>query len=197
MIRGTWKPRDNSKGQESKTAERERENMEVDSDNEDEGEDAEQEDDGDEDEDGEDFDEQEGGEETPKARYNNGSNARSPAVSPKPPSPRQSSVRPSSLAYGGVDDLAQSMSSLSLVPPAIRFGRGGKSGGFMHPELHNPQVLRGNFGPRGRGRGRIAAHVHPHTGHGRGGGHPRAFPRGTVRGGVVHVPGGFKGRDGE
>ncbi|KAF8141409.1 hypothetical protein EV363DRAFT_1139417, partial [Boletus edulis] len=72
---------------------------------------------------------------------------------------------------GGVDELARSMSSLSLVPPAIRFGRGGKSGGFMHPELHNPQVLRGNFGPRGRGRGRIAANVHPHTGHGRGGGH--------------------------
>lgn len=28
--------------------------------------------------------------------------------------------------------LAHSMTSLSLVPPAIRFGRGGKAGGFGH-----------------------------------------------------------------
>jgi hypothetical protein len=189
MIRGTWKPRDNNKAQDNKIKdkEKEKENMEVDSDSdgEDEGEDVEEEE---EDEDG---DEKEGGEETPKARYNDGTNARSPAVSPKPLSPRQSSVRQAS--YGGVDDLTQSMSSLSLVPPSIRFGRGGKSGGFMHPELHNPQVLRGNFGPRGRGRGRIAANVYPHTGRGRGG-HPRGSPRGVARGGVIHVPGGARGR---
>lgn len=198
MIRGTWKPRDSDKGQEAKAKEKERESMEVDSDSdgedEDEGEDGEEEEEEEQDEDGEDLDEDKGGEQTPKARYNDGSNARSPAVSPKPPSPRQSSVRPSSLAYGGVDDLAQSMSSLSLVPPAIRFGRGGKSGGFMHPELHNPQVWRGNFGPRGRGRARIAASVHPHTGHGRGGEHPRGF-RGTGRGGDIQ--GGSKGRGNE
>ena len=189
MIRGTWKPRDDGKGQGTKT--KEKENMEVDADSDSEEEDAEEEEE-DEDGDGEDL-EEEGGKETPKARYNNGSNARSPAVSPKPPSPRQSSVRPSSLSHGGVDDLAQSMSSLSLVPPAIRFGRGGKGGGFMHPELHNPQVSRGNFGPRGRGRARIAANVHPHTGHARGGGHSRGHgfpPRGTARD-VVHV---VKGR---
>jgi hypothetical protein len=196
MIRGTWKPRDNDKGQETKT--KEEENMEVGSDSDSEEEDAEEEEDEDEDGDGEDRDEEEGGKETPKARYNDGNNARSPAVSPKPPSPRQSSVRPSSSSYGGVDDLAQSMSSLSLVPPAIRFGRGGKGGGFMHPELHNPQVTRGNFGPRGRGRARIAANVHPHTEHARRGGHPRGFPpRGTARGGVIHLQGGVKGRDGE
>ncbi|KAF8448806.1 hypothetical protein L210DRAFT_3640441 [Boletus edulis BED1] len=188
MIRGTWKPRDIKLGQETKITGKE--NMEVDLDGEEE-EDAEVEDEGE----GDDVDEEEGGEETPKARYIDGSNARSPAVSPKPPSPRQSSVRPSSLSYGGVDELARSMSSLSLVPPAIRFGRGGKSGGFMHPELHNPQVLRGNFGPRGRGRGRIAANVHPHTGHGRGGGHSRGLARGTARIGVAHVQGGIKGRD--
>ncbi|KAG6381785.1 hypothetical protein JVT61DRAFT_392 [Boletus reticuloceps] len=190
MIRGTWKPRDIKQGQETKITGKE--NMEVDLDGEEEEEDAEGEDEGEENGEGDDLDEEEGGEATPKARYNNGSNARSPAVSPKPPSPRQSSVRPSSLSYGGVDELARSMSSLSLVPPAIRFGRGGKSGGFMHPELHNPQVLRGNFGPRGRGRGRIAANVHPHTGHGRGGGHLRGFPRGTAR---IDVQGGIKGRD--
>lgn len=193
MIRGTWKPRDDSKGHDHKTEEKE--NMEVDSDSEEE------------DEDGEDFDEGEEGEETPKARHNDGSNARSPAVSPKPSSPRQSNVRSSSLSYGQVDDLAQSMSSLSLVPPAIRFGRGGKGGGFMHPELHNPQVVRGNFGPRGRGRARIATNVHPHTGHAREGGilsdapakrggYTRGGfpPRGTTRGGVNHFQGGAKGR---
>lgn len=186
MIRGTWKPRDNDNEHETKTAEKE--NMEVDSDS-----DSEEEE-----EEGEEGDlDEAGGEETPKARYNDGSNTRSPAVSPKPPSPRQSSARASSLSHGRVDDLAQSLSSLSLVPPAIRFGRGGKSGGFMHPELHNPHVLRGNFGPRGRGRARIAANVQSHTGHARGGGiatdtlakrggHTRGFPpRGATRGGVV------------
>ncbi len=32
-----------------------------------------------------------------------------------------------------LDALADSMTSLSLVPDAIRFGRGGKGGGFPHP----------------------------------------------------------------
>ncbi|KAL0953990.1 hypothetical protein HGRIS_005148 [Hohenbuehelia grisea] len=40
----------------------------------------------------------------------------------------------------GIDSLADTMSSLSLVPPSIRFGRGGKRGGFQHqyqhPHLH-------------------------------------------------------------
>jgi len=157
MIRGTWKPRDNSKGNEAETEEKG--NMEVDSDSGSEG--GEEEEDGD----GDDLDEVGGGEETPKARYNDGSNTRSPAVSPRPTSPRHLSVRASSLSHGQVDDLAQSMSSLSLVPPSIRFGRGGKGGGFIHPELHNPQVIKGTFGPRGRGRGRIAMNVHPHAGH--------------------------------
>lgn len=200
MIRGTWKPRDSNAGQENNTEEKE--NMEVDSDSENEEEDEEEEEEEDEDE--EDLDEGDAGEETPKARYNDGSNSRSPAASPKPPSPRQSSARPSSLPYARVDDLVQSMSSISLVPPAIRFGRGGKSGGFMHPELHNPQVSRGNFGPRGRGRARIAANVHPHTVHARGGivsdapakrgGYTRGHHhRGTARG----EAGGVKGRGNE
>jgi hypothetical protein len=199
MIRGAWKPRDNNKEQEIKMEEKE--GMEVDSDSdeeEDEEEQGEEDEEGDEDE--VELDEGEEGEATPKARFIDGSTARSPADSPKPPSPRQTNVRASSLSHGRVDDLAQSMSALSLVPPAIRFGRGGKSGGFMHPELHNPQVLRGSFGPRGRGRARIAAHVSPHTGHTRGGettapaklgGNPRGFlARGNARGGPVHVQNG-------
>ena len=189
MIRGTWKPRDSSKGNETETEERGK--MEVDS-----GSNSEEDEDGD----SEDLDEAEGGEETPKARHNDGSSARSPAVSPQPSSPRHLSARASSLSHGRVDDLAQSMSSLSLVPPSIRFGRGGKGGGFMHPELHNPQVLRGNFGPRGRGRARIAVNVHPHTGHAGGGGITsdasvkrggyttgNFSPRGITRGGIIHV----------
>lgn len=206
MIRGTWKPRDNSKEPENKTEGKEI--MDVDSDSDSEEDEGEVEDEEDE-EDGEDLDEAEEGGETPKARFNDGTNARSPAESPKPPSPRQSNVRQPSTSYGRVDDLAQSMSSLSLVPPAIRFGRGGKGGGFIHPEQHNPHVLRGNFGPRGRGRARIAPNVHAHTGHARGGriapdapakrgGRTRGFaPRGTPRGEVFHVKRGDKGRDGE
>ncbi|KAI6023341.1 hypothetical protein EDC04DRAFT_2869606 [Pisolithus marmoratus] len=97
-----------------------------------------------------------------------------------PKSPRESVVQQSSAE---VEKLAQSMSSLSLVPSSIRFGRGGKGGGFVHPELHNPQVARGNFGPRGRGRARIAPNVHP-----RGGGHGGFRARGRGR---VMPPGGF------
>ncbi|KAG8221113.1 hypothetical protein J3R82DRAFT_2640 [Butyriboletus roseoflavus] len=186
MIRGTWKPRDNNKGQENKTEEKE--NMEIDPDSEnedeeDEEDEEEEEEDEDEAEEEEDLDEGNEGEETPKARYNDGSNTRSPAVSPKPPSPRQSS-------RFGLDEAE-------------------KVEGFMHPELHNPQVLRGNFGPRGRGRARIAANVRPHTVHARGGGivsdapakrggYTRGFPpRGTARGGVMQVQGGVKGRGNE
>jgi len=46
-----------------------------------------------------------------------------------------------------VDALADSINSLSLVPPSIRFGRGGKKGGF----IGRPKE---NHGGRGRGRGR-------------------------------------------
>ncbi|KDR80796.1 hypothetical protein GALMADRAFT_1107732 [Galerina marginata CBS 339.88] len=45
----------------------------------------------------------------------------------------------------GVAGLTNSLNSLSLVPNSIRFGRGGKSGGF----LPNARAFRG----RGRGRG--------------------------------------------
>jgi len=49
-----------------------------------------------------------------------------------------------------VDTLADSMSSLALVPPSIHFGRGGVRGGFkQHPRM----VTRGRGRARGRGRG--------------------------------------------
>ncbi|KAG6879935.1 hypothetical protein C0992_009291 [Termitomyces sp. T32_za158] len=54
-----------------------------------------------------------------------------------------------------LDGLVDTMESLSLVPPSVRFGRGGKKGGFI------PNSERGDFGDfgarssgyRGRGRG--------------------------------------------
>lgn len=77
---------------------------------------------------------------------------------------------------GNVDDeldgLTSGLNSLSLVPPSIRFGRGGKSGGFSGnansppqsaAQHHEPATTtaptppRGNHHPRARGgaRGRI------------------------------------------
>jgi len=51
-----------------------------------------------------------------------------------------------------VDVLADSMSSLALVPPSVHFGRGGVRGGFKrHPR---GMVTRGRGRARGRGRGR-------------------------------------------
>jgi hypothetical protein len=47
---------------------------------------------------------------------------------------------PLSLLYDSPppDGLADAMSSLSLVPNKIRFGRGGKKGGFAHPHASKP-----------------------------------------------------------
>lgn len=52
-----------------------------------------------------------------------------------------------------VDALADSMSSLSLVPPAVHFGRGGVRGGFKQPAYTRGMVARGRSRARGRGRG--------------------------------------------
>ncbi|KAI6112923.1 hypothetical protein F5141DRAFT_1110388 [Pisolithus sp. B1] len=121
------------------------------------------------------------GDATPKVSQLHDFDVVSPATTPRmatAQSPRQSVAQQSSAE---VEKLAQSMTSLSLVPSSIRFGRGGKGGGFVHPELHNPQVARGNFGPRGgRGRARIASNVLP-----LGGGH-------GARGGALE--GGFRAR---
>ncbi|KAF5373361.1 hypothetical protein D9615_007368 [Tricholomella constricta] len=64
-----------------------------------------------------------------------------------------------------LDGLADTMESLTLVPPSIRFGRGGRKGGFLHNSQrgvgdvdrghdHGPGGQRGRGrGGRGRGRG--------------------------------------------
>ncbi|KAI6023791.1 hypothetical protein BKA83DRAFT_31057 [Pisolithus microcarpus] len=161
MVRGKWKPRESE------------DEMELDGDSEEEVEEEEEE----EEEKESDYD----GDATPKVSQLHDFDVASPATTPRmatAQSPRQSVTQQSSAE---VEKLAQSMTSLSLVPSSIRFGRGGKGGGFVHPELHNPQVARGNFGPRGgRGRARIAANVHPLSG-----GH-------GARGGALD--GGFRGR---
>lgn len=198
MIRGTWKPRDNkNEGKDSEDDE-----MVVDEEEEDEDSDE------GEDEESSSGDEQ-NGEATPKIRHHQEleeiPTARG-AVSP----PRRGNGAVQTAADHDVDTLANSMNSLQLVPPSIRFGRGGKNGGFVHPEMHNPQVSKFNphaFGPRGgRGRARIATAVHPRAGShnaqigaphsstevdvqpGRGG----ASPRG--KGGMISIRGGFRGR---
>lgn len=54
-----------------------------------------------------------------------------------------------------VDGLTKTMGSLSLVPPSIRFGRGGKNGGFaQNARMGDNYQARGHFRGRGRGRGR-------------------------------------------
>ena len=91
-----------------------------------------------------------------------------------------------------LDGLASGLNSLSLVPPSIRFGRGGKSGGFSgnaaspppppprpapttavpksqeQPVTTTTNSPRGNHHPRARGgRGRnyfpVATSTHTHT----------------------------------
>jgi hypothetical protein len=156
MIRGTWKPRDNDKEQKDS----EDDEMVVDED--DEGEDS---DEG-ENEESSSGDEQ-NGEETPKIRHHQELEEIPTARSLHSP-PRRGNGKAQAAADRDMDKLASSINSLSLVPPSIRFGRGGKNGGFVHPEMHNPQVSKFNphtFGPRGgRGRARIATVVHPRAG---------------------------------
>lgn len=68
----------------------------------------------------------------------------------------------------GVDSLAESLNALSLVPPSIRFGRGGKNGGFANDQ--QPRGGRGRDAQRHEdpmdvdvihrgGRGRGVAHA--------------------------------------
>jgi hypothetical protein len=52
-----------------------------------------------------------------------------------------------------VDALANSMSSLALVPPSVHFGRGGVRGGFKQSSYPRGMVTRGRGRARGRGRG--------------------------------------------
>ena len=61
-------------------------------------------------------------------------------VSPTEDAPSGQSCLPSHTRSAGAacDGLTEAMSSLSLVPNKIRFGRGGKKGGFAHPQPHKP-----------------------------------------------------------
>ncbi|KAG6841127.1 hypothetical protein C0991_001696 [Blastosporella zonata] len=112
-----------------------------------------------------------------------------------------------SSADDALDGLADTMGSLSLVPPAIRFGRGGKKGGFLHSSERGGFDATGGYnnGYRGRGRGG--------RGRGRGVTHPASagmdvdpplapaaqLPLGHAgrgRAGIIHRPrgrGGFRG----
>jgi hypothetical protein len=89
----------------------------------------------------------------------------------------------------GVDSLAESLNALSLVPPSIRFGRGGKNGGFA-----NDQQSRGGRSHRGRGGHRnddemdVDAPRAARRGRGPGGG------AAIANGGNADVPGHVNGR---
>jgi hypothetical protein len=64
-----------------------------------------------------------------------------------------------------LDNLAHSMTSLSLVPPSIRFGRGGKNGGFVHRGTHtgaHSSVDSNTATSRSSAAG--SKHAHPSTG---------------------------------
>ncbi|KAK0214904.1 hypothetical protein IW262DRAFT_1278424 [Armillaria fumosa] len=92
-----------------------------------------------------------------------------------------------------LDALADSMTSLSLVPDSIRFGRGGKGGGFPHPHPHphSSDSTDGRTRSRGRG-GRRGQRATSHYGGQEGGAAMdvdsgpssahRGFPRGINRG---------------
>jgi len=59
-----------------------------------------------------------------------------------------------------VDALTKSINSLSLVPPSIRFGRGGKKGGFVgRPKETSQGHGHAGGGTAGRGRGGAAGNV--------------------------------------
>lgn len=198
MIRGTWKPRDNKNEKDSEDDE-----MVIDEDEEEDSDEGETEESSSGDE--------QNGEATPKIRHHQ---ELEEIPTRTAISPRRGNGAVQTAADHDIDKLANSINSLSLVPPSIRFGRGGKNGGFVHPEMHNPQVSKFNphtFGPRGgRGRARIATVVHPRAGSHNvqiGAPHPSAevdvqpgigpvsrgvSPRG--RAGVIHVRGGFRGR---
>ncbi|KAG5643353.1 hypothetical protein DXG03_001035 [Asterophora parasitica] len=84
-----------------------------------------------------------------------------------------------------LDGLADTMESLALVPPSIRFGRGGRKGGLLDSSGRGNHVDRGWRGSSRGGRGR-----------GRGGdvdkSHPTSAPLGRAgrgRAGIVHVRG--------
>ncbi|KAI6001102.1 hypothetical protein F5J12DRAFT_700369, partial [Pisolithus orientalis] len=124
MIRGKWKPRESKEDEGIPDSEEGEDEMELDGDSEEE--EAEEEEEEEEDEGESDYE----GDATPKVSQLHDFDVASSATTPRmatAQSPRQSVAQQSSAE---VEKLAQSMTSLSLVPSSIRFGRGGKNGGF-------------------------------------------------------------------
>lgn len=135
---------------------------------------------------------------------------------PQPPNLQTKEQTKEQKSDDQLDNLTSSMTSLSLVPPSIRFGRGGKSGGFGNAHLNGQADVQnqssssqpaGNASAnivlaRGRGRGRGRGFVHPPVNRslippqgvvGRGGGFAaRGEPAG--RAGIINVTPGRGGR---
>lgn len=133
LIRKEWKTRGKEEGgvvdTKSHRASRDDE-MAVDDEDDD--------DDEDEDDEEEEEEEEEAGEATPRMLPQRTIGVHSPQL---PPHDRDA-------GSNDLTNLAESLSSLSIVPNSIRFGRGGKSGGFI------------SRGGRGRGRGRANGKAH-------------------------------------
>lgn len=90
-----------------------------------------------------------------------------------------------------VDGLTRTMDSLNMVPPSVRFGRGGKNGGFSaqngrtgYPVTNNP-VRGGHFRSRGRGRGLRGAFLPRQAG---GGDESRSYAAMEVESANVQAP---------
>lgn len=121
-------------------------------------------DEGDDDDDDEDDEEEEKEEEepdleaTPRMLPRRNIGVHSPQLSSHP----DTHDRDADGSNNDLTNLTESLNSLSIVPNSIRFGRGGKSGGFI---------------PRGQGRGK---HSRSDRSRGRGGFPPRANGRGKA-----------------
>lgn len=218
MIRGKWKERDNDKGKGRQKAavpsdpKAYRDAMDVDEDDDSSG--------GDEsdDEDDEDTTRTPGQQLSAKNAPSNrdARMALDPDATPRIPVsstlPAVSSTVPLASDKDATDVLTAGFSSLSLVPPSVRFGRGGKSSGFSStrsvsapaPVASPPPAppapaqtaptsppYRGRGGPPNRGRGRGGFHPgdntqmqvdNAHDGGGRGRGRGRGRGGFTPRG---------------
>ena len=109
--------------------------------------------------------------------YTDTTHARSPQSKKTKPRPKPQTAK--ATTEDQLDGLTSSMTSLSLVPPSIRFGRGGKSGGFGNgnhtgqTELQNQDQIAADSQPagstgannavlgRGRGRSRGRGFIQP------------------------------------
>jgi len=90
-----------------------------------------------------------------------------------------------------VDQLARSMTALSLVPPSIRFGRGGKNGGFVpHHRSPSSSPTKSVHTPAPRPRPLIRGTPLVTGIRGRG----AVFERGRGRGPYSNVAGGINAR---